>query len=65
MGKVFCKVDARHSPIEIGDVLTTSSTKGYAMKANDLTKAFGAILGKALGSFKEGLGMIPVLVTLQ
>ena len=65
MGKVFCKVDARHSPIQTGDLLTTSSTKGYAMKAEDPTKAFGAVIGKALGSIKEDKGMIPVLVTLQ
>lgn len=65
MGKVFCKVDARHSSIEIGDLLTTSSTKGYAMKAQDPMKAFGAVIGKALGSIKEGMGLIPVLVSLQ
>jgi hypothetical protein len=65
MGKVYCKVDARGSPIETGDLLTTSFTKGYAMKAEDPVKAFGAVIGKALGSIKEGLGMIPVLVTLQ
>jgi hypothetical protein len=65
MGKVYCKVDARHSSVGIGDLLTTSSTKGYAMKAEDPMKAFGAVIGKALGSIKEGLGMIPVLVTLQ
>lgn len=65
MGKVYCKVDARHSSIEIGDLLTTSSTKGCAMKASDPMKAFGAVIGKALGSIKEGLGMIPVLVALQ
>ena len=65
MGKVYCKVDARHSSIEIGDLLTTSSTKGHAMKAEDPMKAFGAVIGKALGSIKEGLGMIPVLVALQ
>jgi hypothetical protein len=65
MGKVYCKVDASRSSIEIGDLLTTSSTKGYAMKAGDPTKAFGAVIGKALSSIKEGVGMIPVLVTLQ
>jgi hypothetical protein len=65
MGKVYCKVDARHSSIEIGDLLTTSSTKGYAMKAEDPIKAFGTVIGKAFGSIKEGLGLIPVLVTLQ
>jgi len=65
IGKVYCKVDAEQSPIEIGDLLTTSCRKGYAMKAKDPTKAFGAVIGKALGSIQEGLGMIPVLVTLQ
>lgn len=65
MGKVYCKVDARYSSIETGDLLTTSSTKGHAMKAKDSTKVFGAVIGKALGSIKEGLGMIPILVTLQ
>jgi hypothetical protein len=65
MGKAYCRVDARHSSIEIGDLLTTSSTKGYAMKADDVKKAFGTVIGKALGSIKEGLGLIPVLVTLQ
>ena len=65
MGKVYCKVDARQSSIEIGDLLTTSSTKGYAMKAEDPMKAFGAVIGKALGSIKQGMGMIPVLVALQ
>lgn len=65
MGKVYCKVDARRSPIETGDLLTTSSAKGYAMKAEDPLKAFGAVIGKALGSVKEGVGMIPVLVTMQ
>ena len=35
------------------------------MKVNDPTKAFGAVIGKALSSTKQGLGMIPVLVALQ
>jgi hypothetical protein len=65
IGKIYCKVDARHSSIEIGDLLTTSPTKGYAMKAEDPMKAFGAVIGKALGSIKEEIGMIPVLVALQ
>lgn len=65
MGKVFCKVDARQSPIEVGDLLTTSSTRGFAMKAEDPKKSFGAVIGKALGSIKNGFGIIPVLVNLQ
>ncbi len=65
MGKVFCKVDADASPIETGDMLTTSNIPGYAMKAIDPLKAFGAVIGKALASLSEGRGLIPILVTLQ
>lgn len=65
MGKVYCKVDASLSPIEVGDLLTTSSTEGHAMKAYDPIKAFGTVIGKALKPLKEGRGLIPVLVALQ
>jgi hypothetical protein len=65
MGKVYCKVDATLSPIEVGDLLTTSSTQGHAMKASDPIKAFGTVIGKALKPLREGRGLIPVLVALQ
>jgi hypothetical protein len=65
MGKVYCKVDASLSPIEVGDLLTTSSIKGHAMKADDPIKAFGTVIGKALKPLKQGKGLIPVLVALQ
>jgi hypothetical protein len=65
VGKVFCKVDAQYSPIEIGDLLTTSSTPGHAMKATEPQKAFGAVIGKALKSISNGTGLIPILVALQ
>jgi hypothetical protein len=65
VGKVCCKVDANGSPIEIGDLLTTSSTQGHAMKAVDSHCAFGAVLGKALASLQTGTGLIPILVALQ
>jgi len=64
-GKVYCKVGAQIAPIEIGDLLTTSSTIGHAMKADDHVKAFGAVIGKALQPMKEGKGTIPILVALQ
>lgn len=60
-----CKVDADIAPIKIGDLLTTSPTKGHAQKVLDPTKAIGAIIGKALGSLKAGKGKIPVMVLLQ
>jgi hypothetical protein len=65
IGKVFCKVDARYSSIEVGDLLTTSPTIGHAMKAIDPLKAFGAVIGKALRPLREGQGLIPILVALQ
>jgi hypothetical protein len=65
IGKVYCKVDARYSPIEVGDLLTTSSTPGHAMKAIDPLKAFGAVLGKALHGLGGGQGLVPILVSLQ
>jgi hypothetical protein len=60
-----CKVDADIASIKVGDLLTTSPTKGHAQKALDPAKAVGAIIGKALGSLKKGKGKIPVLVMLQ
>lgn len=65
LGKVFCRVDAEHGAIEIGDLLTTSPTPGHAMKADDPVKAFGAVIGKALRPLKAGHGLIPILIALQ
>jgi hypothetical protein len=64
-GKVYCRVDAQYSPIEIGDLLTTSPTTGHAMKADEPSKAFGAVIGKALRPLREGQESIPILVALQ
>lgn len=65
VGRVFCKVDADHGPIAIGDLLTSSPTAGHAMKAADPARAFGAVIGKALAPLAGGRGLIPVLVSLQ
>lgn len=65
IGKVCCKVDATLAPVEVGDLLTTSSTIGHAVKADDPLKAFGAVIGKALQPLAAGQGLIPILVALQ
>jgi hypothetical protein len=65
VGKVYCHADASYEPIGLGDMLTTSSTSGHAMKATDPSRAFGAVLGKALGELRQGQGLVPVLVALQ
>lgn len=64
-GKVYCKVDADYAPVEVGDLLTTSPTPGHAMKADDRSKAFGAVIGKSLAPLGRGKGLVPVLVALQ
>jgi hypothetical protein len=64
-GKVYCKVDAGIEPVKVGDLLTTSPTAGYAMKAVDPARAFGAVIGKALRPLPAGKDLIPVLVALQ
>jgi hypothetical protein len=65
-GRVYCNVDASITGIEPGDLLTTSSTPGYAMKAQDHDRAQGSIMGKAMEHLEKGQkGQILVLVTLQ
>lgn len=65
-GRVYCNVEAMQQAIQPGDLLTTSSIPGYAMKAVDYHRAQGAILGKAMQSLAKGeKSRILVLVTLQ
>jgi hypothetical protein len=64
-GRVWCYVDAdANGAVKAGDLLTTSSTPGHAMRAES-GKANGAILGKAMSSLESGRGMVLVLVGLQ
>jgi hypothetical protein len=65
MGKVFCKVDADHGKIEVGDLLTTSPTEGHAMRADFVAAAFGTVIGKAMQPLDQGRGLIALLVALQ
>lgn len=64
-GRVYVRADAANGAIRPGDMLTTSSTPGHAMKVSDHAKAAGAILGKAMTGLSEGKGLVLVLVTLQ
>jgi len=56
---------ASNGLIKPGDLLTTSSTPGHAMKALNHARAQGAILGKAMTGLSEGKGMVLALVSLQ
>lgn len=65
VGPILCRVDAAFGAIKPGDLLTTSRTRGHAMKAGDASKVVGAILGKALERLPQGRGLIRVLMTMQ
>jgi hypothetical protein len=65
------KADASQGAIQTGDLLTTSSTPGCAMKAIPVLVngveiyRTGTILGKALEPLDKGTGVIKVFVTLR
>lgn len=59
------KADASFGAIRAGDLLTTSSHAGYAMRVTDKAAASGAIIGKALSSLDKGIGNVTVMVTLK
>jgi hypothetical protein len=65
VGRVPAKADASLGAIQVGDLLTTSSTPGHVMRCSDRFQCVGAIVGKALEPVGSGTGVILVLVTLQ
>ena len=64
-GRVYAFADATRSPIVPGDLLTTSSMPGRAMKATDQRRSQGSIIGKAMSALRSGTGLVLVLVSLQ
>jgi hypothetical protein len=57
------KVDAAFGAVAPGDLLVASPHPGHAMRADSPQP--GTIIGKALGELSDGIGVIPVIVTLQ
>lgn len=65
-GRVWTYCDAGSAAITPGDLLTTSDTPGYAMKAADRERSHGSVIGKAMGTLAKGQrGLVLVLVNLQ
>ena len=64
-GRVYCRAEALSRPIHPGDLLTTSTLPGRAMKASDRSRSHGAIIGKAMSALEQGTGLVLVLVNLQ
>ena len=57
------KVDASFGPIQAGDLLVASSQPGFAMADPD--PRTGTVIGKALASWSQGQGEIPVMVGMR
>jgi hypothetical protein len=70
-GRVKVRVDARNTPIRIGDLLVTSAMPGRAMRSEPVEidgHSFhkpGTIIGKALEPLANGVGEILVLLSMQ
>jgi hypothetical protein len=64
-GRVPCKVTDENGPICRGDLLTSSSTPGHAMKASIDLHRPGTIIGKALEGLHSGKGVIEIFVNLR
>lgn len=63
-GRVYVKSSDENGRIKPGDLLTSSSTPGCAMRVDNYMHAAGAIVGKALGSPTDD-GYVLMLVSLQ
>lgn len=65
IGVISTKVCNEGGKIKRGDLLVTSSQKGYAMKADRKKLEIGQALGKALQDFAGIEGKIEVLVNVR
>jgi hypothetical protein len=65
------RIDASYGAIQPGDLLTSSPSPGYAMKAQPVNVSGvefyrpGTIIGRALATLEFGQGTVPVFVSLQ
>jgi len=64
-GRVPVNVSAENGPIEVGDLLVSSSIPGVAMRGTDQDACVGAVVGKAMEPLESGTGVIMLQVTLR
>jgi hypothetical protein len=64
-GRVPLKVTTENGSIEIGDLLVSASTPGYAMRCSNRATCVGTTIGKALEPLEEGTGEIMIQVMLR
>jgi hypothetical protein len=70
-GRVPCKVTDENGPIRRGDLLSSSSLPGYAMKAKPILVSgeviypAGTIIGKSMDDLESGQGLVDIFVCLR
>jgi hypothetical protein len=62
VGRVPVKVTSENGPIRVGDLLTSASKRGFAMRCSNLERCEGVVIGKAMANWEHGEGMIMMLV---
>ena len=50
-GRAYVRVAAAGGPIKVGDLLVAADEPGLAMRADDRSRALGAVIGKALENY--------------
>jgi hypothetical protein len=64
-GRVYALATAANGPIKPWDLLTRLDVAGHAMKATDVARSHGTIIGSAMLSLEKGAGLVLVPVNLQ
>jgi hypothetical protein len=62
VGRVPVKATTENGPIRLGDLLTSASKPGYAMRCESAAQCEWALLGKAISSLEHGEGVIVMLI---
>ncbi|MCS7274987.1 MAG: putative Ig domain-containing protein [Candidatus Bipolaricaulota bacterium] len=61
-GQVWVKATTENGPIRPGDLLTSASKPGYAMRCESAQTCEGALLGKALTALDQQLGAVRMIL---
>jgi len=64
-GRAPLQATTENGPIQIGDLLVSSSTPGVAMRGFDAEACVGTVVGKAMEPLENGEGIIVVQVMLR
>lgn len=64
-GIVPVNATSENGAVRPGDLLTSSSVPGHAMRCEGVERCFGRVVGKALDALPDGRGQIRMLVSLQ